>query len=135
MSFASTAASPPGKEPPSRIPAVIVGRRLLIFALAAAVFVFTCGYRFAMLGGRFGGFENDQFVHLARAQQMTFGELPVRDFPEPGLPLTHALSALAQYAIGPTLWSEAVLTIGAVALASALLLVLAVRASGSLLLG
>ncbi len=67
----------------------------------------------------FNGFPNDQFMHLAWAQQLLHGELPGRDFAEPGMPLAVALSAAAQW-----LWqgflSEAVLTTAMLALAVAL---------------
>ena len=65
------------------------------------------------------------------ARQMLFGELPGRDFFEPGRPLTVALSALAQKLLGQTLLSEALLTIGAIAIGTALTFRLAREASGS----
>ena len=34
----------------------------------------------------FSGFQNDHYVHLARAQQVILGELPIRDFVDPGMP-------------------------------------------------
>jgi hypothetical protein len=101
-------------------------------ALALLIFLLAFSYRFTTMGGRLGGFENDQFVHLSRAQQIVLGERPIRDFVTPGMPLTDALSAAAQAMLGPTLLSEAMLTMSMLALASALLFLLAERASGSM---
>ena len=67
----------------------------------------------------FNGFPNDQFMHLAWAQQLLHGDLPGRDFAEPGMPLAVALSAAAQWAWQGFL-SEAVLTTAMLALAVAL---------------
>ena len=68
------------------------------------------------------------------ARQMLFGELPMRDFIDPGRPLTVALSALGQW-IAPNLLSEAILTMGALAVGAAITFWLASRASRSLILG
>lgn len=76
-------------------------------------------------------FQNDHFEHLSMARQMLAGELPGRDFFEPGRPLTVALSALAQQLLGQTLLSEALLTIGAMAIGTAITFRLAREASGS----
>ena len=51
---------------------------------------------FAYRALSFTGFPNDHFVHLAAAQQIVLGALPVRDFVERGLPLMEVLSAGAQ---------------------------------------
>ena len=40
----------------------------------------------------FPGFQNDHYVHLARAQQLLFGDLPIRDFVDPGMPLMYLVS-------------------------------------------
>jgi hypothetical protein len=40
---------------------------------------------------------NDHFMHLAWAQQILFGELPGRDFVDPGMPLAYVLSAGVQW--------------------------------------
>jgi len=39
---------------------------------------------------------NDHYMHLSWARQVLFGELPGRDFVDPGMPLAWGLSALAQ---------------------------------------
>ena len=82
----------------------------------------------------FRGFPNDHFVHFARAQQMLLGELPTRDFFDPGLPLMYALSAVAQALFGRMLLSEAFLVFGSLGLASALTYWVIVRLTGSFML-
>lgn len=79
-------------------------------------------------------FHNDHFEHLSMARQMLFGELPGRDFIDPGRPLTVGLSALGQW-LSPTLFSEALLTIGLLAIGTAITFVLAARAARSVVLG
>ena len=79
-------------------------------------------------------FPNDHFMHLAWAQQILFGDLPGRDFVDPGYPLTYGLSALAQLG-QPGPLSEALLTITALSIAAAALVVLVTRLTGSLTAG
>jgi hypothetical protein len=99
--------------------------------LCAGVFAFTFVYRFNTLGGALGGFSNDEFGYLARARQIEAGEVPFRDFNDPGWFLTDALSALAQSVGGYNLQSQAILTIGMLSLAAAMTFLLARRVSGS----
>lgn len=101
--------------------------------IAVLIFGLAFGYRFTTMGGVLGGFENDQFIHLSQARQILLGDWPIRDFIDPGIPAIEVTSAVAQAVGGPTLLAEAVLTIGMVALSSALLFLLAARASGSIL--
>ena len=89
-------------------------------------------YRFASMSGALGGFEDDEFVTLAYAQQMLLGDLPVRDFAENGSPLMHAISAGAIRWIGAVLLAEAVMTMGMLAICVVILFLLAERASGSI---
>ena len=79
-------------------------------------------------------FTNDHFVHLSRARQILLGEIPVRDFFDPGLPLHYYASAAALMAFGQNLLGEAILTVTLVALGAALTFYLAVRTSRSVLL-
>lgn len=58
---------------------------------AAVVFVLTAAWRVLT----FSGFQNDHYVHLARAQQVLLGDLPIRDFVDPGMPLMYLVSAAA----------------------------------------
>src|SRR5471032_2248568 len=104
------------------------------YVIALLLAVLTILYRFNTMGGTLGGFENDEFLHLSRAQQMLLGDRPIRDFIEPGWPLTDVASAIAQATIGRTLFAESVLTIGMLALSTALLFLLAARASGSIVI-
>jgi hypothetical protein len=80
-------------------------------------------------------FHNDHFEHLSMARQVLFGELPGRDFFDPGRPLTVLLSAAAQALSGQTLLGEALLTIGALALGAAIVFWMASGLSRSLIAG
>jgi hypothetical protein len=91
---------------------------------AIVVFAFTSVYRFNTLGGAFAGFDNDHFVHFAYTKQVQAGERPLEDFDDLALQgawpyLSYSLSATAQDIFGNTLRTEALVTIGAVALAAA----------------
>lgn len=76
---------------------------------------------------------NDHFMHMAYAQQLLFGELPGRDFVDPGMPLAYLLSAGVQ-----SLWqgpfSELVLSALMVGIAAAATCLAARRLSGSWLI-
>lgn len=107
--------------------------RALAFPAALVVlFALTALFRFTALSN---GFSNDQFVHLANAQQMLFGEWPTRDFLDAGMPLMYVASAAAQRALGNTLFSEAVLTSAAFALAAVLTAAAVRELTGSRALG
>lgn len=80
-------------------------------------------------------FSNDHFTHLSRAQQILFGEWPIRDFFDPGQFLHYYASAAAQLVFGHTLFGEALLTIGAIALGAALTYGVSARLSGSRTIG
>jgi hypothetical protein len=66
-----------------------------------------------------GQLTNDHYMHLALAQQVLLGEVPGRDFVDPGMPLMYSLSALVQY-FWPGPFSEVVLTSGLVGIAAAM---------------
>jgi hypothetical protein len=110
-------------------------RRVVLAAVvaglvAAVAFLF----RFNVLGGALGGFDNDHFIYLIRAEMLVAGEQPLRDFVDAELrgawpALTYAASAWAQRLGGPTLLPEAYLTVGLLALAHALVFVLALDLS------
>ena len=68
-------------------------RRAADAVLLITVLVAAFCYRFNTLGGAFGGFTNDQFGYLARARQIQAGDIPFRDFNDPGWFLTDYLSA------------------------------------------
>ena len=106
-------------------------RRAADAVLLIAVLVAAFCYRFNTLGGAFGGFTNDQFGYLARARQIQAGDIPFRDFNDPGWFLTDYLSAAMQWLGGYSLRSEALLTVGMLSLGAALTFVLARRAAGT----
>ena len=106
-----------------------------VFAVLVALLVgaLTFIYRFNQLGGTLGGFENDHFVQLSSARQIVAGDLPFRDYNEIGAPLTTVSSAIGQMIGGHALLPDAVLSIGSIALGTAITCWLAARASGSAL--
>ena len=107
-------------------------RRCLVdSAIGVAVLVVAFFFRFNTLGGALGGFTNDEFGYLSRARQLQSGAVPFRDFNDPGWFLTDYLSAAAQWLGGYNLRSEALLTVGLLALGAAVTFVLARRAAGS----
>jgi hypothetical protein len=65
-------------------------------ATAAVVFLFALLWQFLT----YNGFPNDHYFHVARARQMLLGELPVRDFVDPGAPLQYVLSAGSRWLFG-----------------------------------
>ncbi len=79
------------------------------------VAVVTFFYRYLTLE-----FTNDHFVHLSRAFQIVEGEVPLRDFFDPGLFLQYYASAAALLWSGHNLLGEGLLTAGFIALGSAL---------------
>src|SRR5688572_18187446 len=98
--------------------------------IALAAFV----YRFNTLGGALGGFDNDHFIYLIRTDMVLAGEQPLRDFVDAELrgawpALTYAVSAWVQQIGGRTLLPEAFLTVGALAAASAIVFLIALRLS------
>ena len=106
-------------------------RNVIDVSLAAVVFFTAFFYRFNTLGGVFGGFTNDEFGYLSRARQIQGGDVPFRDFNDPGWFLTDCLAAAAQWLGGYNLRSEALLTVGMLSLGAALTFLLARRAAGS----
>src|ERR1051325_8147913 len=87
-----------------------------IAAVTAALVSFL--FRLAL----FHELSNDHYMHLAWAQQVLFGQLPGRDFVDPGMPLMYSLSAIVQW-ISPGPFNEALLTCALLALTAAVTLV------------
>jgi hypothetical protein len=79
--------------------------------------------------------ENDHFVMLARAQQVLFGDWPVRHFEDPGQPLFYLLTSALASIFGHVLATNVVLCITLQAIAASCTYVLARRASGSAAVG
>jgi hypothetical protein len=102
--------------------------RIAIPPPLAMATLFACVAAFRFLALDF--FDNDHFVSLTAARQVTLGELPVRDFHDPGLPLALALSAAALWLGGPGLLPEAALTSSMLALGAVAAWRAAARASG-----
>ena len=92
----------------------IGGPAPLAYAAAALVGVFGFAFRFLALRG----LPNDHYIYLSAAQQIVLGDVPGRDFVEPGMLLQFLISAAGQ-AIAPGPSTEAVLTAGLLALAAA----------------
>ena len=100
------------------------GRVAAALLVATVIAVVAFVFRFNNLGGTLGGFDNDHFVHLLRADMLLNGEQPLRDFAEAELrgawpSLGYAMSVWAQQVWGPTLLAEGYLTVGTLALAAA----------------
>ena len=106
-------------------------RRQALMAAAASIGLLTFGIRVL----EFSGFSNDQFMHLALAQQWLMGDAPVRDFQDPGMPLTYLTSAAALFLGNGSLLSELVLSSLAFALAAALTVVVGFELTGSVWMG
>jgi len=92
------------------------------------VFIATFVWRFLT----FTGFSNDHYAHLALAQQILLGERPIRDFSDPGWPLTYVISAAAWYLMGDTMAIEWAIVTTGFAVGAAFTVVAAHRLSGSL---
>jgi hypothetical protein len=106
------------------------GRAVAIAGASVAIAVVAFVYRFNTPEGSLGGFTNDQFAHLMRAEMILRGQQPLRDFRDAELrgawpALSYAVPAWAQQFGGRTLLPEAWLTLGAIAIAHALVFPLA----------
>ena len=100
-----------------------------VVVAAAAAFFVTLAWRFLT----FTGFTNDHYAHVGLAQQIMLGEWPIRDFTDPGWPLTYLLSAGAWQLFGSAMAVEWSLTALAFAVAAACSLVAAYWLSHSVL--
>ena len=105
-------------------------RRTLTWTAALACGLLAFGFRLIDLRD----LSNDHYMHLAWAQQVLFGEVPGRDFVDPGLPLMYTLSAFVQW-LSPGPFSEAVLSCALLGVAAAITCVVAADLTGSLLPG
>jgi hypothetical protein len=107
----------------------IRGQKTLRRALPIGLLAFA--FRFLTLSP----LENDHFVMLARAQQVLFGDWPIRDFEDPGQPLFYLLTSALSSVFGHVLATNVVLCITLQAVAAAFTYVLARRASNSTTVG
>jgi hypothetical protein len=78
-----------------------------------------------------GAIENDHFVIFARAVQVLYGDWPVRDFEDPGFPLSYLLSTAVATLFGPSLLVNVLLCILLLAVTSAVTYLLVFRATES----
>lgn len=115
----------------ARAPAAgrVAGHGLAV-AVAVALAGFAFLYRFNALGGSLGGFDNDDFFVLTRADMILDGYRPLRHFAESELrgawpSLTYALPAWAQMAWGRHLLANAYLCVGALAACAGIVFLLA----------
>lgn len=88
------------------------------------MFLLAFAYRFNTLSGAGGGFDDQHFLFLLHAKEVLAGGQPLRDFLDAGLQgawpsLSYELPALAQHLFGTDLRSEALLTVGGVAIGAA----------------
>jgi hypothetical protein len=105
----------------------VVQQRNLKSTIAFSVGIATFFIRYLTTGA----IDNDHFVMLARAFQVLHGDWPVRDFEDPGQPLAYLVSTAAAALFGPTLLVNVVLCILFLSVTSALVYLLAFRATGS----
>jgi len=108
-------------------PSVLRSRSLVVCA-AIGVALLTAAWRFLT----FTGFNNDHYIYLAGAQQMVLGEMPVRDFVDPGWPLMYGVSAVARLMLGRELWVELLVVASALAIGAGFTLATAARLCGSI---
>lgn len=105
--------------------------RLAVLAAALALALATVGWRLIT----FNGFTNDQYVHMALAQQLLLGDWPVRDFIDPGEPLMYLVSATAWRLWGDFAAVEWSTGVAGFAIGATCLLLASARLSGSVTLG
>jgi hypothetical protein len=129
----TVARTPDGMKPWSPASAGLRGRSERTGDLALALV--SGAAAFALLFLTLDSFPNDHYVHLARAQAMLAGDLPIRDYTEEGVPLTVALSALAQKALGPAPFAEFVLVLISFSAAAAVTFWAARQLTGSRVIG
>ena len=92
------------------------------------VFGLTVAWRFLT----FTGFTNDHYAHLALAQQMLLGDRPIRDFADPGWPLTYLITAAGWLFAGDSMAIEWTITALGFGIGAACTVAAARRLSGSL---
>jgi hypothetical protein len=92
-----------------------VSRPMLLAGIALA-FLIAAAFRWLTLNE----FLNDHFDHVALAQQLRLGSLPLRDFVDEGMPLMYIVSAAAWSLMHAPFLSEAVIVALGFAIAAAL---------------
>jgi len=127
-------------RPVPRVRALLVGpdgspTRAALLLASAAVFAFAWLLRYNDPEGEYAGLTDDHYFYLVRGWQMLFGELPDRDYVDPGAPLTLAISAAMQVWLGRSIWSEHIFDVTALAVAAAATCGLAASLTRSVSLG
>ncbi len=102
-----------------------VGRPAIV-AGALGAFVGTFLFRFLTID-----FLNDHFLHLSRGRQILLGDVPIRDFFDPGLIAQYYASAAALAWSGQNLYGEALVTVSFIAAGAAVTFVVSARLSRS----
>src|SRR5215510_11223244 len=97
---------------------------------ALALGILTFAYRLLSLRN----LPNDHYMHLQWADELLSGHLPGRDFVDPGMPLTYALSAAVQ-ALVPTPFADAVLWTAVLAVSTGCVSLIVTRLTSSTLAG
>ena len=115
-------------------------RGVQVVIVSAALMVVVVLFRFNTLSGRYGGFDNDHFAVLVRAQALADDELPLRDYEDYELrgirpALAYLPSMWARRIVGESLLAEAVLCVAALYLAAQLTFLAALTLSGSVTIG
>ncbi len=112
---------------------MITPRRAVPAAVAWAAIAWTPAFLFSL--GTYT-FSDDHFGRISPARQIArYGELPFRDFFDPGYVLTELASAALQRLLGDNLLGEMLLTSSFVALGAVAILLLVRRATASWWLG
>jgi hypothetical protein len=110
-------------------------RRIAAGAVALALAVLAFVFRFNALGGALGGFDDDEFYALSRANMLLHGEQPLRDWSDTELrgvwpALSFELPALVQRVGGDNLFAYACFVVGALALSAAMVFLFGLKLSG-----
>jgi hypothetical protein len=110
-------------------------RGLTAVGVALALGVLAFVFRFNALGGALGGFDDDEFYSLSRANMLLHGEQPLRDWSDTELrgvwpALSFELPALVQRVGGDNLFAYACFVVGALALAAAMVFLFGLELSG-----
>jgi hypothetical protein len=114
----------------ARVQLASAAQTVLIAAGAAAAFVLTFLFRFLS-----AEFTNDHFMHLTEGRAALFGEWPVRDYFDFGLPLQVLTSTVTLLASGHNLYGEALVTIAFIAAGVACTFVVSAYLTGSIVTG
>jgi hypothetical protein len=104
--------------------------RISLAVASAACFLLAFLFRYLSYD-----FNNDDYVPIAKALQILHGELPFRDFTDPGFFLQIFTTAALQSWFGHNLLSEALVAIFFISLSAALVCYLVGLATGSVALG